>query len=172
MAIKINVKSAAKNGTNFKINVKGSSKQVTKIYQNVSGATKLVWENWKLKTGTLVNISKSGTYGGNNSSPYYTEKVTFNKETRISEMSMYTKVLRSDIGGRQDGRIKVFGIKNDGTQIVIADVTNQWTTSTVVPTDTKTGFIGVNVGFWLTDEINRTHEINFAFKITKWYEKG
>lgn len=149
------------------INFKSGGVQIGKIYK---GAT-LIWENWKLKTGTLVDKSKSGSYGGNNSSPYYSETVSFSKETRIVEMSMYTKVIRSDISGRQDGRIKVYGIKNDDTEVVIADVTNQWTTSTVTSNDTETSFKGVNIGFYLTDTINRPHDCNFNFKITKWYEK-
>lgn len=149
------------------INFKSGLTQIGKIYK---GAT-IIWENWQYKTGTLVDKSKGGSYGGNNTSPYYTETVTFDKQTRIVEMSMYTKVVRSDISGRQDGKINAYGIKSDGTQILIGTVTNQWTTSTVASNDTETVFTGVKIEFYLTDTVSRNHECNFNFKITKWYEK-
>lgn len=127
--------------------------------------------SWTLQTGTLVDKSKNGTYGGNNSSAYYSETVSFGKEVRIAEMSMYTKVIRSDISGRQDGKINAYGIKSDGSQVLVGTITNQWATSTVASTDTETSFTGVKFEFYLTDTISRNHECYFTFKITKWYEK-
>lgn len=148
-------------------NLKIGSKQIQKV---IYGA-KVVWENWKLKTGTLVEKSKNGAYGGNNSTAYHIETVNFDSEIRVVEMSMYTKVVRSDINGRQEGIINAYGIKSDGSQVLIGTVTNQWATSTVASTDTETSFKAVKIEFYITDNINRNHECYFTFKITKWYEK-
>lgn len=154
--------------TSVKFIDKGIATTLDKVIFN--GVT--VFENWQKKTGKLGNMNEVGTYSGTSSSVALSKKISFGKTVRFSKISVRTKVVRSDIEGRLNGQVKIYGVKSNGASVLVATVNNQWSTSVVSSSSTSDEFVAVRYDCYVMDDIARSHSYEFECAIVEWYEKG
>lgn len=126
---------------------------------------------WTLVTSTLANIIKTGSSSALPSVIVATQTFILSSVVKVSKISAYIQVIRTDISGHQAGKVVVTGYDLNDTAYLIMEVTH--TNSTVVYSNIlqpNIEFAKIKYDCYMTDTISRNHTYSFNCKVTEWYE--
>ena len=148
------------------------------LLQGMALGSTLLWENWKLTTGSL--IKKTFGYSTTREGLFYDSgKVPIGKTIKIEKFNFYSKIYRDDTGGRISGRFEIYGYKADGSSVKIVDYLNktpvgsgEWDTVFSYSINNSNEFTHIQYKFYVNDTIWRTYHTTMWVEISQWQQKG
>ena len=145
------------------------NQEVQKVYYG----TQLVWENWVLKVGELAKRAWAGN--SREGLVYSSGEIALPKTCKIHEFTLFSKVLRTDINGRVNGKFIVYGWNGSSWVTLlntVSDNNTEWQQYFTRSSSSKAEVTKIKYEFYVNDTVWRSYSSDLRLYISKWEQKG
>ena len=145
----------------------------------VNGTT--VWRLWNDASGSKNYREHNNANQGvpEDFLVYDSGYLTFDRNIKITEFTLFSKVIRKDITGRISGKFVIDVQRPDGSTFNILTYASEtsvgspeWSTIFTKAVNNNTEVKAIRYRFYVVDAVRRQYEVTMSANVTKWKQKN